>query len=233
MERGRPVCVTPLQIIDEAIELSYRSNIILCSFGDMLRVPGTSKSLLEAKAEGADVKDIIFLEAVQLAKNNPGKEVIFFAVGFETTAPANALSIIHADKLNILIIQRLVQCSVLLMEASYPMHLQHAYRRFPGCWSCWTIMGMEEYYPIAEKYKTPIVGEMGSSGAESLQGILMAVRQLEGGLYKVENQYARSVMESGNRMAKETINEVFENGRQELAWNWRNTDEWLRSQRKI
>ena len=180
---GCPVCVTPLHIIDEAIELSYRDNIILCSFGDMLRVPGTSKSLLEAKAEGADVRILYSpLEAVQLAKNNPEKEVIFFAVGFETTAPANALSIIHADKMNI------ENYSVLASHVLVPPAMEailsdesNRINAFLAAGHVCTIMGMEEYYPIAEKYKTPIV-VTGFEPVDLLQGILMAVRQLEEGI---------------------------------------------------
>ena len=210
---GCPVCVTPLHIIDEAIELSLRKEVILCSFGDMLRVPGTSKSLLEARAEGADVRILYSpLEAVQLAKNNPEKEIIFFAVGFETTAPANALSIIHADKLNIS--NYSVLASHVLVPPAMEAILSDESNRidaFLAAGHVCTIMGMEEYYPIAEKYKTPIV-VTGFEPVDLLQGILMAVHQLETGSYRVENQYARSVLEAGNQMAKETIGQVFVTG---------------------
>lgn len=208
---GCPVCVTPIGIIDEAILLSERTNVILCSFGDMLRVPGTKKSLLEAKAAGADVRILYSpLEAVELAKNNPDKEVVFFAVGFETTAPANALSVVHADKMGI------KNYSILASHVLVPPAMEailsddeNKIDAFLAAGHVCTIMGMDEYYPIAEKYKTPVV-VTGFEPVDLLQGILMAVHQLEKGEYKTENQYARSVQREGNRMARETIHEVFD-----------------------
>lgn len=208
---GCPVCVTPIGIIDEAILLSEKSNVILCSFGDMLRVPGTKKSLLEAKAAGADIRILYSpLEAVELAKNNPDKEVVFFAVGFETTAPANALSVVHADKMGI------KNYSILASHVLVPPAMEailsddeNKIDAFLAAGHVCTIMGMDEYYPIAEKYKTPVV-VTGFEPVDLLQGILMAVHQLEKGEYKTENQYARSVQREGNRMARETIHEVFD-----------------------
>jgi hydrogenase expression/formation protein HypD len=208
---GCPVCVTPIGIIDEAILLSEKSNVILCSFGDMLRVPGTKKSLLEAKAAGADVRILYSpLEAVALAKQNPTKEVVFFAVGFETTAPANALSVVHADKMDV------KNYSILASHVLVPPAMEailsdeeNKIDAFLAAGHVCTIMGMDEYYPIAEKYKTPIV-VTGFEPVDLLQGILMAVHQLENGEYKTENQYARSVQREGNRMAQETIHEVFD-----------------------
>lgn len=208
---GCPVCVTPIGIIDEAILLSERTNVILCSFGDMLRVPGTKKSLLEAKAAGADVRILYSpLEAVELAKNNLDKEVVFFAVGFETTAPANALSVVHADKMGI------KNYSILASHVLVPPAMEailsddeNKIDAFLAAGHVCTIMGMDEYYPIAEKYKTPVV-VTGFEPVDLLQGILMAVHQLEKGEYKTENQYARSVQREGNRMARETIHEVFD-----------------------
>jgi hydrogenase expression/formation protein HypD len=207
---GCPVCVTPIGIIDEAILLSEKPNVILCSFGDMLRVPGTSKSLLEAKANGADVRILYSpLEAVELAKQNPGKEVVFFAVGFETTAPANALSVVHADKMGV------PNYSILASHVLVPPAMEailadeeNRIDAFLAAGHVCTIMGMEEYDPIVEKYKTPIV-VTGFEPVDLLQGILMAVQQLEKGEYKLENQYARSVQREGNRMAQETIEQVF------------------------
>ena len=208
---GCPVCVTPIHIIDEAIELSYRKDVILCSFGDMLRVPGTAKSLLEAKAEGADVRILYSpLEAVQLAGQNPGKEIVFFAVGFETTAPANALSIIHADKLGITNFS--VLASHVLVPPAMEAILSDKENRidaFLAAGHVCTIMGVEEYYPIAEKYKCPIV-VTGFEPVDLLQGILMAVHQLENGIYRVDNQYTRTVRESGNLLARKTIRKVFD-----------------------
>lgn len=214
---GCPVCVTSVSVIDEAIYLASKPNVILCSFGDMLRVPGSGKSLLEAKAEGADVRILYSpLEAVQLAKENPDKQVVFFAVGFETTAPANALSVIQADAL------KLDNYSILASHVLVPPAMeailgdeQNLIDGFLAAGHVCTIMGMDEYYPIAEKYKCPIV-VTGFEPVDLLQGILMTVKQLEAGEYKVENQYARSVQREGNRLAQETISEVFSVG--DRAW---------------
>ena len=208
---GCPVCVTPVSIIDEAIWLSKQPNVIICSFGDMLRVPGSHKSLLEAKAEGADVRILYSpLEAVQLAKQNPDKEVVFFAVGFETTAPANALSIVHADKSGV------TNYSILASHVLVPPAMEailgdpeNQIDAFLAAGHVCTIMGTEEYYPVVEKYKTPVV-ITGFEPVDLLQGILMAVQQLEKGEYKLENQYTRYVQREGNRMAIQTMEEVFE-----------------------
>lgn len=210
---GCPVCVTPVSVIDEAVYLSMLPNIILCSFGDMLRVPGSKKSLLEAKAEGADVRILYSpLEAVQLAKANPDKQVVFFAVGFETTAPANALSVVHAYQLGI------TNYSILASHVLVPPAMEailgdkdNKIDAFLAAGHVCTIMGMDEYDPIAEKYQTPIV-VTGFEPVDLLQGILMAIQQLEKGIYKVENQYARTVQREGNKMAQDTIHEVFETG---------------------
>lgn len=207
---GCPVCVTSISVIDEAIHLAQKENVILCSFGDMLRVPGSSKSLLEVKSAGADVTILYSpLEAVQLAQQNPEKEVVFFAVGFETTAPANALSVIQADKLGV------NNYSILASHVLVPPAMEallsdpdNTIDGFLAAGHVCTIMGMEEYYPIAEKYKTPIV-VTGFEPLDLLQGILMTVMQLEKGEYKVENQYARSVQREGNRLAKDSIGKVF------------------------
>lgn len=207
---GCPVCVTSISVIDEAIHLAQKENVILCSFGDMLRVPGSSKSLLEVKSAGADVRILYSpLEAVQLAQQNPEKEVVFFAVGFETTAPANALSVIQADKLGV------NNYSILASHVLVPPAMEallsdpdNTIDGFLAAGHVCTIMGMEEYYPIAEKYKTPIV-VTGFEPLDLLQGILMTVMQLEKGEYKVENQYARSVQREGNRLAKDSIGKVF------------------------
>lgn len=208
---GCPVCVTPVSIIDEAVYLAKKPNVIICSFGDMLRVPGSQKSLLEAKAEGADVRILYSpLEAVQLAQENPEKEVVFFAVGFETTAPANALSIVHADKMGVR------NYSILASHVLVPPAMEailsdeeNQIDAFLAAGHVCTIMGMEEYYPVVEKYKTPVV-ITGFEPVDLLQGILMAVQQLEKGEYKLENQYTRYVQREGNRMAKQTMEEVFD-----------------------
>lgn len=207
---GCPVCVTSVGVLDEAIFLAERPNTIVCSFGDMLRVPGSQKSLLEVKAAGADVRILYSpLEALQLAKDNPDKEVVFFAVGFETTAPANALSVIQAAKMG------LNNYSILASHVLVPPAME-AILADPECridgflaaGHVCTIMGVEEYEPIAERYRIPIV-VTGFEPVDLLQGILMTVRQLESGTYKVENQYARSVRREGNLLAQEAIHEVF------------------------
>lgn len=207
---GCPVCVTSLSVIDEAIYLAEQPNTIMCSFGDMLRVPGSKKSLLEVKAEGADVRILYSpLEAVQLAKQNPDKQVVFFAVGFETTAPANALSVVHADQLG------LDNYSILASHVLVPPAMEailsdeeNLIDAFLAAGHVCTIMGIDEYHPVAEKYECPIV-VTGFEPVDLLQGILMAVQQLEKGEYKVENQYARSVQREGNRLAQDTIQKVF------------------------
>lgn len=207
---GCPVCVTGVSTIDEALWLAEQPDVILCSFGDMLRVPGSQRSLLEAKATGADVRILYSpLEAVELAKKNPDKEVVFFAVGFETTAPANALSIVHAYK------QGVTNYSVLASHVLVPPAMEailndeeNTIDAFLAAGHVCTIMGVEEYLPIAEKYKTPIV-VTGFEPIDLLQGIYMAVHQLENQEYNVENQYARYVQRQGNLLAKETIEDVF------------------------
>lgn len=207
---GCPVCVTSVSVIDEAVWLAKQPNTILCSFGDMLRVPGSKESLLEVKSNGADVRILYSpLEAVELARQNPDKEVVFFAVGFETTAPANALSVVHADRLGV------ENYSILASHVLVPPAMEailgdpeNKIDAFLAAGHVCTIMGVEEYHPIAEKYKCPIV-VTGFEPVDLLQGIHMAVKQLEEGRYVVENQYARSVQAEGNKLARETIGQVF------------------------
>jgi hydrogenase expression/formation protein HypD len=207
---GCPVCVTSVSVLDEAVWLAEQPGIIFCSFGDMLRVPGSQKSLLEVKAAGADVRILYSpLEALQLAQDHPDKEVVFFAVGFETTAPANALSVIQAAALGI------SNYSILSSHVLVPPAMQailsdeeNKIDAFLAAGHVCTIMGIEEYYPIAAKYRVPIV-VTGFEPVDLLQGILMAVQQLEKGQYTVENQYARSVPREGNRKAQQVIAEVF------------------------
>ncbi len=207
---GCPVCVTPLHLIDKAIHLAEKEGVILCSFGDMLRVPGSQKSLLEAKAEGADIRILYSpLEALKIAKDKPEKEVIFFAVGFETTAPANSLSVVHAHRMG------LKNYSILTSHVLVPPAIEAIMNDeesdidgFLAAGHVCTIIGLEEYYPLVEKYKIPIV-VTGFEPIDLLQGILMVVRQLEKGDFKLENQYSRVVREEGNPMAVEVIKKVF------------------------
>ena len=208
---GCPVCVTPLNLIDKAIYLAMEKEVILCSFGDMLRVPGSSMSLLEAKAAGADIRILYSpLEAVQIASRNPDRQVVFFAVGFETTAPANALSVIHADHL------KLDNYSILASHVLVPPAItalmedpECSIQAFLAAGHVCTIMGLEEYRPLVKKYNIPIV-VTGFEPVDLLQGILMTVNQLEKGESKLENQYARMVRNEGNVKAKESIFQVFE-----------------------
>ncbi len=208
---GCPVCVTPINLIDKAVYLALDKNVIICSFGDMLRVPGSEKSLLDAKAEGADVKVLYSpLDAVNVAAKNPDREIVFFAVGFETTAPANALSIIHAKRRGI------TNYSILASHVLVPPAIEAIMEDdeskvdgFLAAGHVCTIMGNLEYYPLVEKFNVPIV-VTGFEPLDLLQGILMTIRQLENGRAEVENQYSRIVREEGNLAAQNIIYEVFE-----------------------
>ena len=210
---GCPVCVTPIELIDKAVAIAKRPDAIFCSFGDMLRVPGSSKSLFDAKAEGADVRIVYSpLDALKLAKSNPQKQVVFFAVGFETTAPANAMSVWQADhdsvdNFSILVSHVLVPQAMEALLSSEHCVVQGFLAAGHVC----TVMGFEEYFPIAEKYKVPIV-VTGFEPLDLLEGIYMTVSQLEEGRHEVENQYTRAVRREGNRPAQTTISEVFEIG---------------------
>ncbi|MGD1946425.1 MAG: hydrogenase formation protein HypD [Croceivirga sp.] len=208
---GCPVCVTPLNLIDKAVHLALEKGVILCSFGDMLRVPGSKKSLLEAKAEGADVRILYSpLEAVNIAEDHPEKEVVFFAVGFETTAPANALSVVHAHRKGLK--NYSILASHVLVPPAIKAVIDDEESRIDGFLAAGhvcTIMGNTEYHPLSAKYKVPIV-VTGFEPLDVLQGILMVIRQLEQSQSEVENQYARIVREEGNMEAQKVIHEVFE-----------------------
>lgn len=207
---GCPVCVTPVELINKALEIASRPNVIFCSFGDMLRVPGTDKDLLSVKASGGNVKIVYSpLDAVKLAKNNPDKDVVFFAVGFETTAPANAMAVFQAKK------QGINNFSILVSHVLVPPAME-AILSSPDCrvqgflaaGHVCTVMGYEEYYPIAKKYKVPIV-VTGFEPLDILQGIYMCIKQLEESRFEVENQYSRTVQEKGNLPAQNLIKQVF------------------------
>lgn len=208
---GCPVCVTPINLIDKALYLALEKKVILCSFGDMLRVPGSEKSLLQAKAEGADVRIVYSpLEAVKLAKKSPDREVVFFAVGFETTAPANALAVLHAER------EALDNFSILASQVLVPPAMEAVLSDeeasidgFLAAGHVCTIMGTSEYQPIADTYKIPVV-VTGFEPVDLLQGILMVVKQLEAGEHRLENQYARLVKDEGNVAAKQVLEQVFE-----------------------
>jgi hydrogenase expression/formation protein HypD len=208
---GCPVCVTPIELIDKAVAIAKRANVIFCSFGDMLRVPGSSKSLLDVKAEGADVRIVYSpLDALKLAKSNPEKQVVFFAVGFETTAPANAMAAWQADhdgveNFSLLVSHVLVPPAMEALLSSQNCVVQGFLAAGHVC----TIMGFEEYFPIAAKYEVPIV-VTGFEPLDLLEGIHMTLSQLEEGRHEVENQYSRAVRREGNLPAQERIAEVFE-----------------------
>ncbi|NNE02580.1 MAG: hydrogenase formation protein HypD [Eudoraea sp.] len=212
---GCPVCVTPLKLIDKAIAL-MEQGVIVCSFGDMIRVPGSKKSLLEAKADGGDLRILYSpLEAVRIAAENPDSEVVFFAVGFETTAPANALSVLHAHK------EGVKNYSILVSHVLVPPAMEAILDdefcnidAFLGAGHVCAIMGYKEYQPMAEKFQIPIV-ITGFEPLDLVQGIYMAVKQLEQGICKVENQYSRVVKEEGNLAAINVIKEVFETANRE------------------
>ena len=208
---GCPVCVTPLELIDKALEIAARPGVIFCSFGDMLRVPGSNADLLSVKAGGGDVRITYSpLDAVKIAEQHPAKEVVFFAVGFETTAPATAMAVYQAAR------KGLKNFSLLVSHVLVPPAIE-AILRAPDCrvkgflaaGHVCTVMGWEEYIPIAAQYRVPIV-VTGFEPLDILQGVLMCVRQLEAGRAEVENQYSRSVRQEGNRSAQELIREVFQ-----------------------
>ena len=208
---GCPVCVTPIELIDKAVALAKRPDVIFCSFGDMLRVPGSSKSLFDVKAEGGDVRIVYSpLDALKLAKTNPARQVVFFAVGFETTAPANAMAAWQAnhdkvDNFSLLVSHVLVPPAMEALLSSHNCVVQGFLAAGHVC----TVMGFEEYVPIASRYKVPIV-VTGFEPLDILEGIYMTVSQLEEGRHEVENQYARAVRREGNRPAQQRIAEVFE-----------------------
>lgn len=208
---GCPVCVTPLEIIDKALAIASRPNVIFTSFGDMLRVPGSHKDLFMVRSEGADVRTVYSpLESLKIARENPDKEVVFFAVGFETTAPGNAMAVYQAAKEGLSNFSELASHVLVppAMEAllSSPNNRVQAYL---AAGHVCAVMGWEEYEPIAEKYKVPIV-PTGFEPIDVLEGILLVVKQLEEGRHEVENQYLRAVKREGNREAIRIIHEVFE-----------------------
>lgn len=207
---GCPVCVTPVELINKAIDIASRPEVIFCSFGDMLRVPGTEKDLLSVKAAGGDVRIVYSpLDALKLARENPARQVVFFAVGFETTAPANAMAVYQAQQQNAANFSMLV--SHVLVPPAMEAVLSSPNNRVQGFLAAGhvcTVMGYTEYEPIAARYHCPIV-VTGFEPLDILQGVAMCVRQLEQGRAGVENQYARSVRRDGNRPAQNIIQQVF------------------------
>ena len=223
---GCPVCVTPLELIDKALQIAAQPNVIFCSFGDMLRVPGSGGDLFSVKASGGDVRIVYSpTDAVQIAIQHPDKQVVFFAVGFETTAPANAMSVFQAKQMgvnnySVLVSHVLVPPAMEVILASPENHVQGFLAAGHVC----TIMGYNEYEPIAKKYKVPIV-VTGFEPLDLLQGIYMCVSQLEEGRYEVENQYARAVRKEGNLPAQQLVARVF----RVVHRKWRGIGEIARS----
>ena len=207
---GCPVCVTPLELIDKAIKIAKREDVIFTSFGDMLRVPGSEEDLLSIKAKGGIVKMVYSpLDAVKIAKENPDKKVVFFAVGFETTAPANAMSVLEAQKNDIK--NYSILCSHVLVPPAIEALLSSPENKIQGFLAAGhvcTVMGYEEYIPLVEKFKIPIV-VTGFEPIDILQGILKTVKQLENKECKIENQYSRVVKKEGNLAAKKLLEKIF------------------------
>jgi hydrogenase expression/formation protein HypD len=207
---GCSVCVTPIEMVDKAVAIASMQDVIFTSFGDMLRVPGSDKDLLSVKAAGGDVRMVYSpLDAIEIAKKNPEKSVVFFAVGFETTAPTCAMAVWQASE------QKLknfsILCSHVLVPPAIEALLRSPANKINGLLAAGhvcTVMGYNEYEPMAERYKIPIV-VTGFEPVDILQGILMTIQQLEKGIYSVENQYSRAVRPEGNTHAKELIKEVF------------------------
>ncbi|HEY3665388.1 MAG TPA: hydrogenase formation protein HypD [Polyangiaceae bacterium] len=208
---GCPVCVTPLEMVDRALSIAARPDVIFCSFGDMLRVPGSSSDLLQAKAQGADVRVLYSpLDALAIARSHPDKRVVFFAIGFETTAPANAMAIHRARERGLSNFSAL--CSHVLTPPAMTAILQDPAQRvqaFLGPGHVCSVTGTAEYLPIAEHYRVPIVIS-GFEPLDLLEGIWRAVQHLEAGLHGVDNQYSRVVQADGNRASQALLQEVFE-----------------------
>jgi hydrogenase expression/formation protein HypD len=208
---GCPVCVTSLEMIDKAHAIARRPDVIFCSFGDMLRVPGSAVDLLVLKSRGADVRVVYSpIDSLKIARANPGKKVVFFAIGFETTAPGNAMAVWQARQQGIKNFSVLV--SHVLVPPAIASILQSPLNRvqgFLGPGHVCTVMGYREYEPIAERFNVPIV-ITGFEPLDILEGVLMTVRQLEAGQAQVQNQYPRVVKREGNRIAQELVNKVFD-----------------------
>ncbi len=208
---GCPVCVTPLEVIDKALVIAARSDVIFCSFGDMLRVPGSHQDLFRVKSEGGDVRVVYSpLDALKIARENPAKEVVFFGIGFETTAPANAMAVVQAKR------QGLGNFSMLVSHVLVPPALEAILRQpsnrvqaFLAAGHVCSVMGYWQYPALAQRYQVPIV-VTGFEPLDVLEGIRRAVQQLEDGRAEVENAYERAVTREGNLPAQQLLDQVFE-----------------------
>ncbi|MEW2414874.1 hydrogenase formation protein HypD [Streptomyces sp. NPDC046866] len=208
---GCPVCVTPLEVIDKALEIASRPEVVFCSFGDMLRVPGTGRDLFQVRSEGGDVRVVYSpLDALRIARENPDRQVVFFGIGFETTAPPNAMTVYQAKKLGI------PNFSLLVSHVRVPPAIE-AIMNAPSCrvqaflaaGHVCSVMGMGEYPELAARHRVPIV-VTGFEPLDILEGVRRAVRQLERGEHTVDNAYARAVRPEGNPAALAMLEDVFE-----------------------
>ena len=215
---GCPVCVTPLDVIDQALSIAARPGVIFCSFGDMLRVPGSESDLFRVKSRGGDVRIVYSpLDAVDIARRHPDREVVFFAVGFETTAPANAMAVVQAQR------EALTNFSVLVSHVLVPPAMEailaspkNRVQGFLAAGHVCTVMGTAQYQPIVDRYRVPIV-VTGFEPLDVLEGIRRVVAQLEDGRAELENAYARAVPDGGNTAALAVLRDVFD----VVDRNWR------------
>jgi hydrogenase expression/formation protein HypD len=199
---GCPVCVTPLELIDKALAIAAKPGVIFCSFGDMLRVPGSEKDLFRVKSEGGDVRTVYSpLDAIRLAQENPEKDVVFFGVGFETTAPPNAMAVFQAKRL---VSHVLVPPAIAAIMESPTNRVQGFLAAGHVC----SVMGYAQYPPLSERYKVPIV-VTGFEPLDVLEGIRRVILQLESGRHEVENAYERIVTYEGNKAAQTMLADVF------------------------
>ncbi|WP_434666901.1 hydrogenase formation protein HypD [Paraburkholderia sp. A3BS-1L] len=223
---GCPVCVTPAGMIDAAIGIAGRPEVTFCSFGDMLRVPGEDGSLLAARARGADVRIVYSpLDALAIARGEPERAVVFFAIGFETTAPATAMAVLQAER------EQIRNFFLLVSHVLVPPAIEailgdpaSVVQGFLAAGHVCTVMGYREYEPIARRYRVPVV-VTGFEPIDLLQGLYLCIRQLEAGKAEVENQYCRAVRRDGNVLAREAIEKVFA----VQAQHWRGMGEIARS----
>ena len=227
---GCPVCVTPLEMIDRALAIAALPNTIVCSFGDMLRVPGSQADLFQIRSRGGDVRVVYSpLDSLQIARDNPNRQVVFFGVGFETTAPANAMAVYQAHR------EQLTNFSTLVSHVLVPPAIEAILtgkncrvQGFLAAGHVCSVMGTEQYGPLVERYRIPIV-ITGFEPLDLLSGILAALRQLETGQARLENAYARAVRSQGNPAAREMLSRVFE----VTERNWRGIGTIARSGWKL
>ena len=207
---GCPVCVTPLEMIDRALEIAGRGDVVFCSFGDMLRVPGSREDLFSVRARGGDVRVVYSpLDATRIAAENPDKEVVFFGVGFETTAPANAMSVLHAQRLGLTNFSLLV--SHVLVPPAMTAILSSPTNRVQGFLAAGhvcSVMGTSQYGPLVEQFGVPIV-VTGFEPLDLLEGVRQVVELLESGVAELRNAYPRAVTAAGNAVAQQALADVF------------------------